>query len=117
MISCKESLLAQVIINLVKNSHDAIKALPAHKKFIEVSLTESETQFQVKVKDGGSGIDPQIAARIFEPFYTTKQMGEGTGIGLSLCRQIIETHQGTLDLDLAAKNTTFVITLPKKLAA
>lgn len=111
---CKESLLAQVFINLIKNSNDAIKNLAPHNKYIEFEVSDSPTHIIIKVKDGGKGIPAEIRSKIFEPFFTTKPIGEGTGIGLSLCRQIIEVHEGWLDVDQTSPNTTFVIGLSKK---
>lgn len=114
-LSCKESLLAQVFINLIKNSHDAIKDLAPHNKFIEFELSETVSHLVIKVKDGGKGVPLENRTKIFEPFFTTKQMGDGTGIGLSLCKQIVEAHGGWLAIDDKAQNTTFVMGLSKNL--
>lgn len=114
LASCKESLLVQVFINLIKNSHDAIKDLPLHRRFIDVSISSDKDFYYIKFQDGGSGIPLGIQQKIFDPFFTTKKMGEGTGVGLSLCKKIMEAHGGDLKLDNNSNNTTFILTVSKK---
>jgi signal transduction histidine kinase len=66
----------------------------------------------ISVTDSGSGIPKDIAAKIMEPFFTTKTLGQGTGLGLSLCNNIFQMHQGTFNYNSSHSNTQFVITLP-----
>jgi signal transduction histidine kinase len=67
----------------------------------------------IRVADTGPGIPPDIQAKIFEPFYTTKEPGEGTGLGLSVSFGIVKGHQGTLQIESTpGEGATFVITLP-----
>ena len=66
------------------------------------------------VTDSGSGIPDAIIDKLFQPFYTTKAVGEGTGLGMSIIKGIVESHQGKLSIDKTHKNTRFIISLPKK---
>jgi len=67
----------------------------------------------LRVADTGPGIPPELLARIFEPFFTTKPVGEGTGLGLSLCRGIVESHGGSIRVESeVGRSTVFTIELP-----
>ncbi len=106
--------LEQVFINLFQNSIDAF--LPKSKNSeIAVDILQSEDKCYViiKIKDNGMGIEQECLDRIFEPFYTTKEVGKGTGLGLSIIYGIIEEHNGTIVCDSeVGKGTTFTIRLP-----
>jgi C4-dicarboxylate-specific signal transduction histidine kinase len=104
--------LEQVILNLLNNSFDAIEFLP--DKWIELSAHETPEAIQLYFKDSGGGIPPEVATKMMEPFFTTKKMGKGTGLGLALARGIIEKHGGSLVYLSSARHTTFLLELPKK---
>ena len=110
----KESLLAQVITNIVKNAIDAVSNQPFNKKWIEISEEEDKNFFIIKIKDSGEGIPDSLKDKILEPFFTTKEVGKGTGLGLSLSKQILELHNGSLSID-NSKETTFILKICKKL--
>jgi two-component system NtrC family sensor kinase len=106
--------LQQVLINLLTNAQQALRAAPGAR---EVTCTTqhgpAQHQITLLVADTGPGIPPALQARIFEPFFTTKPSGVGTGLGLPLCRGIVEAHGGTLDVTSApGHGATFRITLP-----
>lgn len=103
--------LEQVLLNLLNNSFDAIEFLP--DKWIELSVHEMDDTIQMYFKDSGSGIPQEVALKIMEPFFTTKKVGKGTGLGLALARGIIEKHGGSLNYVEKARHTTFMIELPK----
>ena len=86
--------LTQVIVNLLSNARDACP--PDGEIHIEAGVTGQQAWWQVR--DNGSGIEPSIRDRLFEPFTTTKPAGKGTGLGLSLAYQIITEHQGKIDV-------------------
>jgi two-component system NtrC family sensor kinase len=72
----------------------------------------------IEVADTGPGIPPEIREKIFQPFFTTKPAGEGTGLGLSLCRNVVEEHKGTLALESEpGPGARFTVTLPVLAAA
>lgn len=103
--------LEQIILNLLNNSFDAIEFLP--DKWIEVSVHQSDDKIQIYFKDSGNGIPPEIASRIMEPFFSTKDLGKGTGLGLALARGIAEKHGGSLQYVSGTTHTTFLLELPK----
>src|SRR4029450_2583421 len=104
----------QVLLNLLTNAQQALRAAPGAR---EVTLTTqydpAQHQITLVVADTGLGIAPARPVRIFEPFFTTKPPGVGTGLGLPLCRGIVEAHGGTLDVTSAPGcGATFPIVLP-----
>jgi signal transduction histidine kinase len=97
----------QVLLNLMLN---ALQAIDANGK-ITVTLRPQGTTAVVEVADNGRGIDADHLPNIFRPFYTTK--GDGTGLGLSLARRIVEGHQGRIDVtSTVGKGTSFAVILP-----
>jgi len=66
----------------------------------------------VEVTDSGCGIPPEIADKIFQPFFTTKPAGEGSGLGLDIVQKIIKKHQGTITFTSVPGRTTFTVILP-----
>jgi len=97
----------QVLLNLLLNAQQAIDT----KGKIEVTVERKGSTAVVEVKDNGRGIAPEHLPNIFRPFYTTK--GDGTGLGLSLARRIVEDHHGGIDVtSTVGKGTTFSVVLP-----
>lgn len=103
--------ISQVVLNLLNNSYDAVKNQENPK--IKIEMQDLDTHVQVAVEDNGSGIDSSIKENLFQPFVTTKSIGQGTGLGLSVSHGIIEDHGGVLKLDLDSPTTRFLIRLPK----
>ena len=102
--------LQQVLFNLVTNAIEAMELVPERKVLVKSEL-ESGGEVRVTVEDSGSGIDPKVIDRIFNSFFTTK--AEGMGMGLSICRSIIESHGGRLWASPGANSgTAFRFTLP-----
>lgn len=104
---CQSSRISQVILNLLSNAFDAVQNLS--NKWIQIESRISESETLITVTDSGNGIPPGVKQKMFEPFYTTKDVNKGTGIGLSLVRSIIEHHRGSIDVDDQVANTRFVI--------
>jgi two-component system sensor histidine kinase/response regulator len=106
--------LHQVIVNLVANAYQALRRHPQPRRIaIRTRYDAGHRCLLIEVADTGPGIPPEVQTKIFEPFFTTKPSGEGTGLGLSLCRGIIEEHGGAIDVASGTgQGTRFVITLP-----
>jgi two-component system NtrC family sensor kinase len=106
--------LHHVVANLVTNAHHALRetAPPRHLRLTTAALTD-RTQVILEVADTGSGIPQELQRRIFDPFFTTKPQGEGSGLGLPLCRNIVQSHGGSLSLtSQPGQGTTVRVTLP-----
>lgn len=104
--------LGRVLLNLINNAFYACKNVK--KPLVEVKTERVENGIKITVKDNGVGISNEIQSKIFQPFFTTKPAGEGTGLGLSLAFDIItKGHGGTIDVEsVAGEGTTFYIKLP-----
>jgi len=87
--------LQQVLLNLIMNGVEAMKEVTDRARELTVSSTLSEpSSLLVGIKDAGTGLDPAVVERMFQPFFTTKR--DGLGMGLAICRSIIENHGGRL---------------------
>lgn len=104
--------IEQILLNLLNNSFDAIEYLP--DKWIEISAQQNDDLISIYVKDSGHGIPKEVAAHIMEPFFSTKDVGKGTGLGLALARGIAEKHGGNLRYLDGSSHTTFVLELPRQ---
>lgn len=114
-IECYPGQLNQVFMNILNN---AVQAMPDDKKDAEITIytEESENDVMIRLKDNGVGIPDEIKNRIWEPFFTTKEVGVGTGLGMSITYGIIEKHGGKIELaSEVGKGTEFAITLPKRI--
>ncbi|HVG91277.1 MAG TPA: PAS domain S-box protein [Alphaproteobacteria bacterium] len=110
-ISCREVQIAQVLLNLLANAFDAVVEQPG-EKWVRLQVTQSGEHVVFSIIDSGSGIPTEIKSRIMEPFFTTKEVGKGMGLGLSLSRHIAEEHGGKLELAEESGHTCFRLTLP-----
>jgi two-component system sensor kinase FixL len=101
--------IQQVLLNLIRNAMEAMDASKVRE--LTVAAAGSADYVQISVSDTGSGVPPEIATRLFQPFVTTKP--EGMGIGLSVCRTIIEAHGGRLWMEpTPAGGSVFHFTVP-----
>ena len=110
-VFCRPVEISQVILNLINNSYQATSSYP--HPWIKIKLEDLGESYRIQVTDCGERISPSIRQKLFQPFFTTKDIGVGTGLGLSISRGIIEEHKGKLYYNDEAPNTTFVIELPK----
>jgi signal transduction histidine kinase len=100
--------LNQVWVNLLDNAIDAV----GESGHVEVSAARKEDQVVVRVVDDGPGIPQSIRDRIYDPFFTTKPQGEGTGLGLDITRRLVRRHKGDIDFESRPGRTEFIISLP-----
>lgn len=110
LVNTSQDHLQGVWLNLLINAIDAIAPGPGE---IWIATRGVAHNAQVTVSDSGRGIPPEHIAHIFEPFYTTKGPGQGTGLGLSVCRQIVTRHGGQITVSSKlGEGTTFTVVLP-----
>jgi signal transduction histidine kinase len=105
--------LQQVFMNLAVNAMEALSDQPPGKPRTLEILTlwdRSAAQAHISFKDNGPGIDRDARAKIFEPFFSTKE--KGSGIGLALCHDLISEHGGTIEVDSGSEGSSFMIKLP-----
>jgi PAS domain S-box-containing protein len=111
--------LQHVLANLITNAHYALRqtSSPRHLR-LTATATADRSQVKLEVTDSGPGIPQDLQRRVFEPFFTTKPQGEGSGLGLPLCRSIVEAHGGTMHLTSQPGHcTTVAIILPAAVSA
>lgn len=112
VISCQQTQIAQVLINLLNNAYDAV--LEVKDRWITLEVFDAGDVVKFVVTDSGEGIPKEEVEKIFEPMYTSKPIGEGTGLGLSISVDIVHQHNGSLILDQDSKHTRFILTIPKQ---
>ena len=101
--------LNQVFMNILDNAAYAIK----DKGTIKITMRHDEKYATIIIEDDGCGMKQDVANKIFEPFYTTKPTGEGTGLGMSISYKVIQNHNGKISVESEeGKGTKFIITLP-----
>lgn len=103
--------LEQVFVNLILNASDAMEDSPVRQ--LEITLARVADTLQVRLQDTGPGVPPEKTESIFQPFFTTKPIGKGTGLGLHISRNLVEECKGTLDLLQApGMGACFEVVLP-----
>ena len=116
-VPCVATEIEQVILNLLRNAAQAMaeKEAGGEVPAITLRLRQQDGMARIEVEDNGPGMTPQVLKRVFEPFYTTKGIGAGTGLGLSVSYFIVtNNHGGTMEVrSNYGKGTKFVICLPK----
>ena len=108
--------LTQVFMNLLINAMDASAAQQDNPKKIEISSQLDGDRVHIQVRDHGSGMPPETLSHAFEPYFSTKPMGKGSGLGLSLCDTIVKSHGGQMTIDsVENQGTTVHVFLPVSL--
>jgi signal transduction histidine kinase len=111
MARCRRSEIMQVVLNLLGNAADAVEK--RSNATVQVRTAHQGKNIQLEIVDNGKGLDPAVAARLFQPFVSTKAIGRGSGMGLSICRGIVEGHGGTIEAaSERGVGTRFTVTLP-----
>jgi PAS domain S-box-containing protein len=114
LVPCTETEIGQVILNLLSNAAWAMGEAKTSEPCITLRTLKEENSARIEIEDNGPGIEEKVRRRIFEPFYTTKPVGSGTGLGLSVSFMIItHNHRGTIEVESEPGNgTRFIIHLP-----
>ncbi len=113
-LECDANQIQQVLINLIMNSYQALMSSQILDPTVIIKTIEfNENTVQIQVIDNGPGIPKEIQEMIWDPFFTTKAQGEGTGLGLGIVRNIIENHNGKVYFESNEKGTKFFIEIPK----
>ncbi len=108
--SCDRNQIAQVIINLLVNARDAMP----DGGTVTLKIRRTPTEVILEVTDQGIGIPPESLEKVFDPFYTTKEIGQGSGLGLSIVKWIVQAHKGTVQAhsDGPGRGAAFTVALP-----
>jgi two-component system, LuxR family, sensor histidine kinase DctS len=119
-VRCDRTMVEQVLLNFSRNGIQAMEgeATPLEQRVLTLRARQTHERWvTISVIDAGAGIPPEVAARLFTPFFTTKS--EGMGLGLSLCRTVVEQHGGALDFfpGPGGRGTEFRFSLPTPRAA
>ncbi len=116
LLQADKTMIEQVLINLLTNAIDAIQknGLIQIKTYLrQEAKKKKESEAVIEISDDGCGMSDEVKARIFEPFYTTKEQGRGTGLGLSIVYGILEKHGGEIFVDSQlGVGTKFTVILP-----
>jgi signal transduction histidine kinase/CheY-like chemotaxis protein len=105
--------LDDIWLNLLLNAHDALVGRAGAEIGIEASLSRDGEYVEVVVWDNGPGVPAHILSEIFKPFFTTKPVGQGTGLGLHICRQVVDQIGGSIEVQTATEQGThFIVRLP-----
>ncbi|HVU04478.1 MAG TPA: HAMP domain-containing sensor histidine kinase [Polyangiaceae bacterium] len=110
LVTLSREQLVQVLLNLLLNAADACGGAGR----VRVVAAPSALGVRLQVEDDGPGVSPEVVSRLFEPFVTTKEVGKGTGLGLAVCRGLVESAGGTIALDATRpRGACFVVDLPR----
>lgn len=111
-VQTNKTMIEQVLLNLVRNGLEAMRDTPEEKRLLEVTVTSKDaTWLVIAVTDHGCGVAPEIRERLFLPFITNK--AQGTGVGLSLCKSLVEKYRGQISYsDMLAGGSIFTVSLP-----
>ena len=110
-VACRDVQISQVILNLLNNAFDAVRN--EERKNICIETEAHEKHILIRIQDSGPGVPENLRSKIFEPFFTTKPIGLGTGMGLSICKGIMEAHLGSIDLIPSSQGACFQLRLPQ----
>lgn len=108
---CFRVQLSQVLINVFRNAVDAVEE--QDERVIQLRFRKDKSSFYFLISDSGPGVPASVKKHLFEPFFTTKTIGKGTGIGLSISKEIMKKHKGEIYLDQNEGPSCFVVKIPR----
>ncbi len=109
-VDCRKVAVDQALYALINNSLEAVKS--QHSGWIRVESAIKGSRVEISIVDSGKGIAPDVAAKMFQPFFTTKDVGQGAGLGLAMAQGVFTHHGGELYYDKLSPNTCFKIVMP-----
>ncbi|MBK9322253.1 MAG: hypothetical protein IPM97_04760 [Bdellovibrionaceae bacterium] len=109
---CRLTQIEEAMLNIFNNAYDAVFSLA--EKWMSIEAFDLGASVEIHITDSGSGIPEEVAQNIMNPFFTTKEMGHGIGLGLSIAADIIERHHGHIRLDRSTPHTKFILHFPKR---
>ena len=116
-VSGNGNQLCQVMVNMIQNSAQALEGARERGVDPQISVSsekEGEENIWIRVRDNGPGIEPEDLDHVFDPFFTKRDVGEGMGLGLSICHRILESHEGRVEVESEpGKATVFSIRIPQ----
>jgi signal transduction histidine kinase len=110
--------IGRVILNLINNAFYAVgekqkQNLNGYEPMVSVITAKKNRNMMIKIRDNGNGVPQKVVDKIFQPFFTTKPAGQGTGLGLSLAYDIIKAHGGEIKVETKENaGSEFIIQLP-----
>ncbi len=108
--------LMQVFLNIINNSKDAIKSKHPTNPFIKIVIRDTEESIITSIEDNGGGIKEEYLERVFEPYFTTKEAENGTGLGLYMCKMVVEMHShGAIKAQNTDVGAKFIVEIPLEL--
>ena len=115
--SGNRSAMGQVFLNLLLNAAQSLPSGQASANEVRALTSVRDGEIVVEIGDTGAGIPREVIPHIFDPFYTTKPIGEGMGLGLAISNRIVADHGGRIEIDSdAGRGTTVLVILPLGLA-
>jgi signal transduction histidine kinase len=113
-VTMSANRLTQVLLNLLLNAGAALASAPRDEGRIHLRAAADGSKVRIEVEDNGPGVAPAVRDRMFEPFATTKEVGQGTGLGLAVCRGLVESAGGEIGFDgSVASGARFYVELPR----
>ena len=106
-VRCDEVEIEQVVINLINNAIDAVKT--SRERWVELAISDDADSVVLRVSDSGRGIPEAVRHKLFQPFFTTKDVGQGTGLGLSIVKGILDEHKASIAVLAEETHTVFEI--------
>lgn len=112
IIECRSTEIFQILINLLNNAHDAVADRP--ERWVKVTSVDQNSGIRISVIDSGEGVPEVLRKKLFTPFFTTKQIGVGTGLGLTISQSLAVRNGARLWLDETLSQTCFCLSLPSR---